>query len=148
MQKRDFLRHDGQRSAKRILRHGRDILSVDADAARVNVMQALDKMNQGGFASTRCADDANLLSSGYMQADALDRVRAPVICESYVFERDRTGIWCEWFRVGQIAHAARLPYDRQRLLDESELLRHIDQRKSHVLRGMQDSKGQSGNEDD
>ena len=62
MEQRDVLRHDGDGLAQALLRHPRDVLSVDQDAARLDVIEALHQGEERGLAAAGGADQAHALT--------------------------------------------------------------------------------------
>ena len=71
-------------AAQAVLRDVRDVLAVDQDAARLQVVEAQQQVDQRRLAGARAADEADLLARRDVQRQVLDDAAAPrvlrVVC--------------------------------------------------------------------
>ena len=76
VQQRGVLGHHGDMGAQALLRHPGDVLAVDQDAARLDLVEAQQQVDQGRFAGARVADEADALARRDGEVDAMQHARA------------------------------------------------------------------------
>src|SRR5436190_2380602 len=86
MEQRDVLRHDGDGLAQALLGHLRDVLAIDQDAPRLDVVEALQQREERGFAASGGANETHALARADMEAQALEDRRAVGVGKRYILE--------------------------------------------------------------
>ena len=76
VEQRNVLRHHADGLAQTVLRHARDILAVEQDAAVLRIVEALQQREQGRFAAAGMADQADALARPEVQAEIV-KIRRP-----------------------------------------------------------------------
>src|SRR4051812_40725128 len=88
MQERGVLRDQSNRGAQALLRYPGHVLAVDEDAARLDIVEAQEQVDERRLAGTRATDQADALSGLYLQRQIVQhrrRILAP-IAERHVLE--------------------------------------------------------------
>src|SRR5258708_19184549 len=75
VQQRGVLRHHADRGAQALLRHVRDVLLVDHDAAALDVVEAQQQVHQRGLAGARAADQADAFAWADLQLQVIEHRR-------------------------------------------------------------------------
>ena len=90
VQQRGVLRDHADLRAQAVLRHVGDVLAVDQDAARLDVVEAQQQVDERGLAGARAADQADLLARADLQRQPVDDTRAVAgaVGEADVLEAD------------------------------------------------------------
>ena len=77
MQQRGVLRHHADLRAQAVLRDVGDVLAVDQDAARFQVVEAQQQVDQRRLAGAGAADQPDLLARPDQQREVVDDAAAP-----------------------------------------------------------------------
>src|SRR5262249_9852306 len=88
MQERGVLRHYRDLGAQRLLRHLRNILPVDENAAAFEVEEAQQEIDDGRLAGARASNQPDLLARPQRERKALQHTRLTAVAETNVLERD------------------------------------------------------------
>jgi hypothetical protein len=128
MKQCDLLRDNGQRGAQAVLGYRSHRLSVDQHLALLDVVQALQKMDERGLSGSRRSNNTNLLAGRDSQVQVMDRVPAGAIGECHIPELNRSSPLSHLRRIRRVANCLRLTDHPQCLFDVAELLHHIDER--------------------
>ena len=140
MEQRDVLRHDGDGLAQAFLRDVRDVLSVDQDAAALDVVESLQQREQRRFSAAGPADQADPLAGLRSQVEVLENLAAVGIAEGDILELDalRRAASAAPPRDDRAARAAAAASRAPRR--DEPMLRDIDQRYREVARGVQNGR--------
>ena len=148
MEQRDVLRHHGDRVAQAFLRHPRDVLAVDGDAALLDVVEALQQHEQRGLAAAGLADQSDPLAGLQAQAEAFEHLQPARILERDVVEGDRRAGPDQRLGFGVIAQFMRLQQRRDRFRHPRDMLGDVDQRDGEIARRIQDGKAERADQHD
>ena len=140
MKQRNVLRHDADGFPQALLRHPRDILAVDQDAAVLHVIEALQQREQRRLAAAGAADQADALAGPEGEVQVLENLLAVAIAEVDVLEFDAGAAPRQRRRFGMVAQIVRHQQCRQRLRKAGDMLGDVDQRDREIARGVQHRK--------
>ena len=128
VEQRDVLRHDGDGLAQALLGDLRDVLAVDQDAARLDVVEALQQGEDRRLAAARCADQADALAGVDVKARGArrswgrrDRRTSTFSKVTLAPRRARAS------GVRTVAHLVRHEQGGERLREPRHVLRHVDE---------------------
>ena len=88
MEQGNVLRHHGYRPTQALLRHPRDILSIDRDAAALGIVEPLQQYEQRGLATAGFADQPDALPRLQAQIEPFEHRLAARIAEPDIVECD------------------------------------------------------------
>ncbi len=111
------LRHHADGLAQRLLRHLRDILVIDQDAAAGQIIEAEQQPRDRRLAGAGGPDHCHCLASGYLEADAFEDTAFRLIGEGNVLEADCATCDLERASAGYIHDFRLAREDRKHALD-------------------------------
>src|SRR6202012_5855139 len=88
MKQRDILRHHRNGMTEAFLRHPRNILTINGDAAFADIVEALEQHEERRLAAAGLAHQSDTLAGLQPQAEALEYFQAARILERDVVESD------------------------------------------------------------
>src|SRR5579862_1464810 len=89
MEQRDVLRHHRNRLAQALLRDARNVLTVDRDAAVLNVVEPLQQHEQARLAAAGLTDQPDTLSGLDTKAEPVEQWHPARVAKRDVVEGDR-----------------------------------------------------------
>ena len=134
MEQRDVLRHHADRFAQAVLGDAGDVLSVDEDAAGLNVIETLQQREHRRLSGPRGTDQADAFSGREIQVQVFEYLLAVAVAELDVLEFHAGAAAHQRSRFRMIAQLVRHQQCRQRLREARDMLCDIDQRHGKVAR--------------
>mmetsp|Transcript_16529 Transcript_16529/g.64517 ORF Transcript_16529/g.64517 Transcript_16529/m.64517 type:complete len:491 (-) Transcript_16529:421-1893(-) len=116
------LRHDADGPAQAGLRHLADVLTVDADGARVDVVEAVEQPRQRALARAARAHHRHLPAGRDLEAHAVQDRPRRVVGEVHVVEHHLRSAHLQLGRAGRIGHLALAVQQAEHLFDVGQAL--------------------------
>ena len=117
-----ILRHHAECTAQAFLGHALDVLPVDADAARGDIVETEDEARDRRLAGPRGSDDRHRLARGHGEGDAAQDGALLVIGEAHVIKDDLPLAGHEGFRARAVGNGGVLAQDREHAFNVDEAL--------------------------
>ncbi len=135
VQQRGVLRHHADLGAQAVLRHPRDVLPVDQDAAAFEVVQAQQQRHDGRLAGPARAHEPDLLPRRHPQREVVENAAALLaVMEPHPLEADLAAIHHQRRGVRRVHQPVRLGDGAHRLLEHAHVLEHAAHRLHHPAR--------------
>ena len=119
------LRHDADRRAQRFLRDFADVLSVDRDAPRIDIVEAVQQTRQRRLARTGGADHGDGFPGWDGKIHVVQNAALWTIAERNLIETHRAASDGHRLGTGRIAHLLRLGQETEHALDIGQRLFHF-----------------------
>ena len=136
VQQRGVLRDHADRRAQTVLRDAGDVLAVDQDAARLQVVKAQQQVDDRALARTRAADQADLLAGAHAQRQVVDDPRALALAVAEVQMRELQLAAChaQRHRIRPVEHGVRPRQRVDAVLHRADLLEQVGHLPHHPVR--------------
>src|SRR5690606_13159897 len=122
MQQRRVLRDHADVPAQRLLRDLGDVLPVDRDPPRLNVVEAEQQVHERRLAGARAADEADLLAGADLERQVLYHAGLRGVVEAHVLEADLAAGHDELARIRAVGDRERLRQRLDAVLDRADVL--------------------------
>src|SRR5580692_10415389 len=148
MEQRNILRHHGNRLTQALLGDARNILTVDRDAAVLNVVEPLQKNEQTGFSTAGVTDQTDPLSRLDAKAEFVENSETAGIAKRNVVEGNRGSALYQRLRIRVVAQFVRQQQGGYRFSQPGDMLGDIDQCHGKIARRIQDGKSERADQYD
>jgi len=121
VQQRSILRHHTNQLAQAVLRHLGDVLPVDGDLARFQIVETQEQVHQRRLARTGTPDQTDLLARLDIQRQPVDHALVLAVVEADVIITDRALRCRKLRRLRSIDDIVRLRHHRHAVIDGADV---------------------------
>src|SRR5271169_997249 len=122
VQQRGILRHHCDLSAQALLGDRGDVLPVDQDPAALQVEEAQQQIDEGGFAGARRSDEADALAGRDREVDPVENAPGSAVSETHTLEPYSSPLDLQLDRIGPVRHLTRHRDRTHALLHDADIL--------------------------